>query len=217
MCIDEPIRYPRLLPYSGPRWYWKASVQYMRDCGIVQWSDIKYRLTASAHVPPDFFRHVFETIESTQANVRTRDLNNIEPGEFAKNCINALLGLWSKPQHHRTSVETVSYTEDLQRSGPVLKRAVEGHPTLHDYIFETELLTNATMRPIHQVCLDMEHTFLAQAYQLGATFVRLSRMRWCVTHVRRSARSSKRQQRQSNTLMARACFESRPRVGASCA
>ena len=85
-----------------------------------------------ARAPPDFFRHVFETIESTQANVRTRYLDNIEPGEFAKNCINALLGLWSKPRHHRTSVETVSYTEDLQRSGPVLKRAVEGHPTLHD-------------------------------------------------------------------------------------
>ena len=64
----------------------------------------------------------------------------------------------------------MSYTEDLQRSGPVLKRAVEGRPTLHDYIFETELLTNATMRPIHQVCLDMEHTFLAQAYQLARKF-----------------------------------------------
>ena len=123
LCIDDPIRYARLLPYSGPRWYWRASVQYMLDRGIVQWSDIKYRLTASAHIPPDFFKHVFETIESTQANVRTRDLGNIEPGEFAKNCINALLGLWSKPRHHRTSAETVSYTEDLQRSGPVLKRA----------------------------------------------------------------------------------------------
>ena len=69
------------------------------------------------------------TIEETQQNVRTADLDRIELPEFGK-CINAVLGLWSKPKHHRTSVETVTYSEDLQRSGPALKRAVDGHPTL---------------------------------------------------------------------------------------
>ena len=56
-------------------------------------------------------------------------------------------------------METVTYSEDLQRSGPALKRAVDGHPTLCDYVFETELLTYVSMRPIHQICLDMEHVF----------------------------------------------------------
>ena len=86
--ILDPSRYARLLPYSGPRWYWKQSVKYMLDNGIVRWPDVKYTLTASAHVPHDFFRHIFETIEQTQQNVRTRDLDNIDPQTFAKDCIN---------------------------------------------------------------------------------------------------------------------------------
>ena len=63
-----------------------------------------------------------------------------------------------------------SISEDLQRSGPVLKRAVDGHPTLCDYVFETELLTYVSMRPIHQICLDMEHVFLAKAYDAVRQF-----------------------------------------------
>ena len=56
-------------------------------------------------------------------------------------------------------METVNFSEDLQRSGPVLKRAVDGHETLCDYVFETEMLTYCSMRPIHQICLDREHVF----------------------------------------------------------
>ena len=67
-------------------------------------------------------------------------------------------------------METVTYSEDLQRSGPTLKRAVDGHPTLFDYVFETELLTYVSMRPIHQICLDMEHVFLAKAYDTVRQF-----------------------------------------------
>ena len=105
-----------MLPYSGKRWYWKASVQYMLSRGIIKWTDIKYKLTASSHVDCDFFKHMFATIEESQQNVRTADLDRIELPEFGK-CINAVLGLWSKPKQYRTSVETVTYSEDLQRSG----------------------------------------------------------------------------------------------------
>ena len=68
--------------------------------------------------------------------MRTRDLDNVEPSTFATDCINALLGLWSKPKHYSYSVETVTYTEYLQTSGAVMRRAVAGHPTLHDYILK---------------------------------------------------------------------------------
>ena len=118
------------MPYTGPRWYWKASVQYMLDTNIIKWPDVKYTLTATSHVAHNFFRHIFETLESTQANVRTKDLDNIDPGDLAKECINSLLGLWAKPKQYNTNVETATYTEDLIRSGPALKRAVVGHPTL---------------------------------------------------------------------------------------
>ena len=94
-------------------------------------------------------------------------MDNIDPQTFAKDCINALLGLWAKPKQYVYSVKTASYTEDLQRTGPVMRRAVPGHPTLHDYIFESELLTLCSMRPIQQVTLDMEHVFLATAHRIA--------------------------------------------------
>ena len=84
VSIEDPVRYARLLPYSGPRWYWKQCAQFMLDSGIIHWSDIKFKLTASAHVPHDFFRNIFATIEDTQVNVRTKDLDNISQSDFAK-------------------------------------------------------------------------------------------------------------------------------------
>ena len=84
VSIEHAARYARMLPYSGKRWYWKASVQYMLNRGIIKWTDIKYKLTASAHVDCDFFKHIFATIEETQQNIRTADLDRIELPEFGK-------------------------------------------------------------------------------------------------------------------------------------
>ena len=56
----------------------------MLDHGIIKWTDIKFKLTASAHVNCDFFKHMFATLEETQANVRTFDLDRIELPEFGK-------------------------------------------------------------------------------------------------------------------------------------
>ena len=103
-------------------------------------------------------------------NVRTEQLDNITSATLAKECINSVLGLWSKPKQFAYSCETVSHAEDLTRCGPAYKRQVEGHPTLHDYVFETELLTYTSMRPIHQVCLDMEHVSVAMMYRLARRF-----------------------------------------------
>ena len=55
----------------------------MLNRGIIKWTDIKYKLTASAHVDCDFFKHC-ATIEETQQNVRTADLDRIELPEFGK-------------------------------------------------------------------------------------------------------------------------------------
>ena len=95
-AILDPVRYARLLPYSGPRWYWKGSVRYMLDHGIVRWPDIKLTMTASAHIPPDFIRHIFDTIEQTQANVRTRDMDSIDQSHFPRNASTAC---WASGQN----------------------------------------------------------------------------------------------------------------------
>ena len=153
----------------------------MLDIGVIQWADIKHTLTATTHLTHDLFANIFTTTEETQAHVRTQTLNNITPEKFTKECINNLLGLWSKPKLHSYCVETVSYTEDLKRSGPAFKRPVVGSLELHDYIFQIELMTNTSMRPIHQITLDMEHICIARAWRIARKFAEPRYISACVT------------------------------------
>ena len=97
MFVSKPVtwtaaRYPQQLPYSGPRWYWKNAVKYMLDAQIIRWEHILWHLDASAHLPHDFFKHIWATIEETLAE----DLH--EGRQLAKDAINSVLGLWSTPQ-----------------------------------------------------------------------------------------------------------------------
>ena len=67
MFVSKPVtwsaaRYPRELPYNGPRWYWKAAVNYMLDAQIIRWEHILWHLDASAHLSHDFFRHILQRL-----------------------------------------------------------------------------------------------------------------------------------------------------------
>ena len=155
------------MPYTGPRWYWKGAVKYMLDAGLIGWEHILWHLDASAHLPHDFFRHVFATIEETMGLVNDPELSM---EKLTKDAINALIGLWSAPARHVYTVETSTCTEDLLRAGPCRKRAAPGHDLLYDYIFETELKSWASLRPIQQITLDMEHVYLGMGYRLVQRF-----------------------------------------------
>ena len=140
----------------------------MLDSNLIRWEHITHTLTTSAHLPPDFFRTNFATISESLHRVPCHRLDGIDAGSLLKETMNSLLGFWGKPRHTQQFVETVTRTEDLRRRGPCRKRAVrEG---LYDYIFEQELLTWTSMRPIHQIVLDMEHVWLATSYRAARTF-----------------------------------------------
>ena len=62
-------------------------------------------------------------------------------------------------------METTTCSEDLLRQGNCRKRAIPGHDTLFDYIFESPLKTFTSMRPIQQIVLDMELVFLGMNYR----------------------------------------------------
>ena len=76
-------KYTKYYPYTGPRWYWKGATKYMLEIGVIRWDDIKLTLTATAHLPHDFFRNMFTTLEETQSNVRT-DWDTVPKRDFAK-------------------------------------------------------------------------------------------------------------------------------------
>ena len=140
----------------------------MLENRIITWENVTHTLTATSHLKPDFFKAIFETISETLLRVPSKRLDNIGADDLSKDSINSLLGFWGKPKKTVQVTETVSHTEDLQRHGPCLKREVTAE--LHDYIFEQELLSWQSMRPIHQISLDMEQVFLARAYRAARKF-----------------------------------------------
>ena len=83
----------------------------------------RHQIHADGHraSPVRLLQTHFATLHDTLDNIRTLDLDRINTDGFSKECINSLLGLWSKIRHHTWSAETASYTEDLQRAGPSVK------------------------------------------------------------------------------------------------
>ena len=76
------------LPYQGPRFYSREATKYLLEREIITWKNIKLTYTATAHLPPDFFKAPLDEIERT-----------IDP-ELAKKAINSLLGVWSVDRHY---------------------------------------------------------------------------------------------------------------------
>ena len=146
----------------------------MLDNNIVSLEHVTHTLTATSHLPSDFFKHVFSQISESLRRVPTLLLDKVSVDCFEKESINTLLGYWARNKHSSQYVETVSHSEDLTRSGHCLVRRVNDQ--LCDYIFEQPLCTWQSMRPIHQICLDMEHVYLSMAYRATKIFCQPSQV-----------------------------------------
>ena len=42
--------YAQMMPYTGTRWYWRGSVEYMLENHIITWENVTHTLTATAHL-----------------------------------------------------------------------------------------------------------------------------------------------------------------------
>ncbi len=52
-----------MLPYWGAGWYWRGEIEWMLDMGIVQWSEMKYTLTASSRFPAAYLAERLRRLE----------------------------------------------------------------------------------------------------------------------------------------------------------
>lgn len=92
--IQTARRKLKSLPYQGPRWYSKQATQWLLMRGVITWNDVKFGLTATAHLPPNTFQEPQDQIEK------------IMNPEFAKKAINSLLGIWTVDTHYSYVVAT---------------------------------------------------------------------------------------------------------------
>ena len=127
------------LPYLGPAWYARPSVEWMLHVGLATWGDIEYSLHASAHVPAECLGQVLDIMEAAWPE---------EDAHLKKFSANALVGLWSTQEQYLYTVRTSQRAEDCL--GHHMKRLVSYGKDQHttDYIFATRLIGNSSWRPI---------------------------------------------------------------------
>jgi 5-methylcytosine-specific restriction endonuclease McrA len=152
----------RSLPYRGAGWYWIGAVKHMLHRGVIAWPDIKLSLWPTAQLEADVLPRLLGQLEA----VWTR----LSGAPEWKHAVNGWLGLLGAPKRLCYEVETVQRSDDATLSGKVQRRAVvygEGpEEVVLDFVQEVELKSWRSTRPVHQVVLDMEHCFVADALEL---------------------------------------------------
>ena len=144
-----------LLPYVGPMWYHRCSVEHMLHYGIASWDDVKWQLSASGRLPHDILVEPLLEIERAWGS----------DTHLAKYSINSMIGLWASTRTHQYSVITSSNPNDCPKSA-LTRNFQYADKCVIDHIQVTSLLDNASMRPIHDMVMGIEHTRMAQMYYI---------------------------------------------------
>ena len=172
------------LPYQGPRWYFRPLVEFMLDRKLISAKHILWCLQATTHLPHDFFRAPFDELK------RLWQLAAPDRAEkAAKEGLNAMFGVWGIYESAKYKTFTTDRPEDVRPYGEpfatryITKLQTEGEELLpfKDYIYKTTQLQTQSLRPIHQITLDMEQLRLAQAICIARQFCELRRL--CATRV----------------------------------
>ena len=157
----------------------------MIDRRCIFWKHILLGLSATTHLPHDVFKAPFDEITSLWGDEKQ-----------AKLAFNAMFGYWAIYDNMFYKTFTTCNPQDVATFGEpfLIHRVVgpwvfceglpgigEGMPVHKDYVYATKQLTTRSMRPIHQITLDIEHLRLAQAICLARQFCELRQI--CYTRV----------------------------------
>ena len=146
------------LPFVGRGWYHRVAVEFLLEHSICTWSNLSWSLSSTARLPHDIFLGALEEMESAwPLEAQLLDLPKLS--------VNSCIGLWAIKAGE--SLRVVSSNAESDGRGRWLKRVFDyGTGTIVDSIYRTELLTNASYRPIHDQVLATEATRVAELYDL---------------------------------------------------
>lgn len=152
------------IPYLGPGWYSKTAVAYMLETGVAKWSDIKWSLDATAHVPAGIFARALRIMDRAW-----------EDPCLSKLSVNSMIGLFAKDVSQVLSVQ--SSHNELDGAGSDFKQIFAYGDSAHifDFVFSTRFCSNATYRPIHDFVMGFEHVMVAHAARYMTHVVGLDR------------------------------------------
>jgi len=151
----------RLLPFTGDSWLPRPAVEYLLHTKKVTWSDLKWGITATAHMPGEQLRAAFDVLEKAWGDVVA---NNESPDRKtpAKDSINSWVGYCGMPESKGVKSK-LSF--ELDQGGDWFERDAYGVKGLFESTRYVEVLDSGSYRAIYDWCLAVEHTRIAQAHQ----------------------------------------------------
>ena len=138
------------LYYTGPGWQHRILTEFLLYVGTIQWSDISYRLTATAHLPPDLLKKPLEKMEAAWGAIG-----------LGKQSINSMIGTWMLDESYSYSLMSSNNSGDAPANA--LKRVIhyDGGSVI-DYVTRTHMRSVTTLRPLHDLCMSTEAVRVGQ-------------------------------------------------------
>jgi hypothetical protein len=139
------------LGYTGPGWQHRVQTEWLLHTCVISWGDVTHRITATGRYPADALRRPLERMEAAWG----------EAG-LGKRSINALIGLWCLDEQWSYKLTTAEFEAD-RPPGAHLRRTFH-HPggAVTDWISARRLITAASHRPLHDLCMCTEAVRVGQ-------------------------------------------------------
>ncbi len=141
------------LGYVRPGWQHRVQTEWLLHTGVIKWEDISHTLTATAHLPASILAEPLETMEKAWGD---------DCGHLAKLSVNSLIGLWAIDEASMLKVQTSTREDDAPRQGCLTSTFHYDGGYVYDFLTRTKLVSNASCRPLHDLCMCTEAVRVGQ-------------------------------------------------------
>ncbi len=133
------------LGYAGVGWQHRVQTEWLLHTGVIDWGDITHVLNATAHLPASILAEPLRTMEAAWCGDEVH----------AKLAVNSLIGLWAIDECYSHKLRSSTYESDAPPGA--LKQTFHHEGGLvYDFITTTNLIGNASCRPLHDLCMGTE-------------------------------------------------------------
>ncbi len=143
------------LGYTGPGWMHRVQAEWLMHAGILTWGDISHPMTATAHLPAGLLSEPLRLMEDAWDGDLT----------LAKLSVNSLIGLWAIDEQTSIKVRTSRREDDAPAQGCLTSAFHYGDGDkqfIYDFVTRTKLISNASCRPLHDLCMCTEAVRVGQ-------------------------------------------------------
>ncbi len=154
-------------------------MEYLLHTRKVTWADLRWGVTASAHLPGAALRGAFDVMEQAWADVvqAGQSPDRTTPAKDSINCWVGTCGMKAAP----TARVHLSFEDDPVAGWRLLDAyEIKG---LFEYRRETKTLDSGSYRVVYDWCLCVEHVRLAQAHQACVAVYKAIRLPFPVLHL----------------------------------